>query len=115
MKQPFRPLRRKDAHNAHVSKLNFICSMFCTQYQSDAKFYIDQAHHSGLRHLVVVYDGRPDFLAGIPDDWTDEMVLDLILWPVKDPSAPYPAWEVPVRVFGSAILFEFWKDGAPPD
>ena len=39
-----------------VSRLKFICSSFCTQYQSEAKFYIDEAHASGSRHLVVVYE-----------------------------------------------------------
>jgi hypothetical protein len=80
-----------------VSKLKFICSSFCTQYRSDAKFCIDEAHASGLRHLVVVYEkggygGDPNFMAGIPDGWTDQAVMDLILWPMKDPKAPYPAW-----------------------
>ena len=36
--------------------------------------------------------GDPEFLAGIPNEWIDQAVLDLILWPMKDPSAPYPAW-----------------------
>jgi hypothetical protein len=45
-----------------VSKLKFIGSSFCTQYQSQAQFYIDETHASGLRHLVVVYEnGDPDF------------------------------------------------------
>lgn len=38
------------------------------------------------------YKGDPEFLAGIPDEWTEQAVLDLILWPMKDPSAPYTAW-----------------------
>jgi hypothetical protein len=103
-----------------ISKLKPIGSTFCTQYQSDAKFYIDEAHESGLRHLVVVYDkggygGRSEFLAGVPDDWTEQKVLDLILWPMKDPNAPYPSWEVPARVDGSDMLYEYWKGGPPPD
>ena len=53
-----------------VSKLKFIGSSFCSQYQSQAKFYIDEAHASGMRHLVVVYEnGEHDFIAGIPDEW----------------------------------------------
>ncbi len=52
-----------------VSKLKFIGESFCSQYQSQAKFYIDEAHTSGLRHLVVVYEnGDADFLAGILTD-----------------------------------------------
>jgi len=30
-----------------VSKLKFIGSSFCSQYQSQAKFYIDEAHAVG--------------------------------------------------------------------
>jgi hypothetical protein len=57
-----------------VSKLKFIGSSFCTQYRSDAKFYVDEAHASGLRHLVVVYEkGDPDFPAAIPEEWTEQM------------------------------------------
>ena len=98
-----------------VSKLRLLCSSFCTQYQSDAKFYIDQAHDSEIRHLVVVYEkggygGGKEFAAAIPKAWTDQDVLNLILWPMKDPKAPYPAWEVPARVNGRPTLYEWWKD-----
>jgi hypothetical protein len=103
-----------------VSKLKFICSLFCTQYQSDAKFYIDEAHASGLRHLVVVYEkggyaGDPNFAARIPDQWDEPAVLELIFWPMKDPNAPYPAWEVPARAYGSPMLYAWWKGGPVPD
>jgi hypothetical protein len=103
-----------------VSKLKLLCSAFCTQYRSDAKFYIDEAHTSGLRHLVVVYEkggygGAPEFLAGIPDEWSEQGVLDLILWPMKDPNAPFPAWEMPARAYASPMLYEFWKGGPVPD
>jgi hypothetical protein len=103
-----------------VSKLKFICSSLCMQYQSEAKLYIDEAHASGLRHLVVAYEkggygGDPEFLAGIPNEWADQAVLDLILWPMKDPSAPYPSWEVPARANGSPMLYEWWKGGPAPD
>jgi hypothetical protein len=98
-----------------VSKLKFIGESFCSQYQSQAKFYIDEAHTSGLRHLVVVYEnGDPDFLTGIPAGWADENVQDLIFWPMKNPNSPYPAWEVPARAYGSPTLYSWWKGGAPP-
>jgi hypothetical protein len=42
-------------------------------------------------------------------------VQDLIFWPMKDPNAPYPAWEVPARAFGSDMLYEWWKGGPPLD
>jgi hypothetical protein len=97
-----------------VSKLKFIGSSFCSQYQSQAKFYIDEAHASGMRHLVVVYEnGEPDFLAGIPDEWADENVQDFIFWPMKNPNSPYPAWEVPARACGSPMLYAWWKGGPP--
>jgi hypothetical protein len=97
-----------------VSKLRFLCSSFCKQYQSKAEFYIDEATIPGFRHLVVIYEkggyrGRPDFEASIPADWTEQTVQDLIFWPMKDPKAPYPAWEVPARVYAKPILFEWWK------
>jgi hypothetical protein len=63
-----------------VSKLKFIGSTFCNQYQSQVKFYIDEAHASGKCQLVVVYEnGEPDFMAGIPDEWADENVQGLHL------------------------------------
>jgi hypothetical protein len=101
-----------------VSKLRYFCSSFCKQYQSDAKFYIDDAHQSGVRHLVVTYEkggcrGDEEFAAGIPKAWTDQDVQDLILWPMKDSEAPYPAWEVPARAFGSPMLFAWWEGGKP--
>jgi hypothetical protein len=73
-----------------------------------------------LRHLVVVYEkggygGNPEFLAGIPNEWTEQAVIELILWPMKDQNAPYPAWEVPARAFGSDMLYKWWKGGPPPD
>jgi hypothetical protein len=98
-----------------VSKLKFLCSSFCKQYQSEAEFYIDEATVPGFRHLVVIYEkggyGRAkEFEAGIPKAWTDQDVENLILWPMKDPKAPYPAWEVPARVHGKAVLFEWRKN-----
>jgi hypothetical protein len=82
-----------------VSKLKPMGSVFCTQYQTTAEFYIDHSTIPGFRHLVVVYEkGRPEFEAGIPNDWSEQRLQDLIFWPMKDdPSAPYPAWEVTAR------------------
>lgn len=63
------------------------------------KFYIDEAHASGRRQLVAVYEnGEPDFMAGIPDRWADENVQDFIFWPMKNPNSPFPAWEVPEKL-----------------
>jgi hypothetical protein len=70
----------------------------CPQYNTEAKFYIDAAHKSAHRHLVVHYEkggyqGAPEFVAGIPDDWSEENVIDLLIRPMKSEDAPYPAWE----------------------
>ena len=71
-----------------VSTLKPIGSAQCPQYNTEAKFYIDAAHKSGKRHLVVHYEkgghnGAPEFVAGIPDDWSEENVIDLILRPLE--------------------------------
>jgi hypothetical protein len=71
-----------------VSKMKFLCSVFCKQYQSDAKFYVDEARLSGVRNLVVVYEkggygGDKEFTAGIRDAWTDEDVGTGPLFPRK--------------------------------
>jgi len=107
-------------------KLKLLCSAHCKQYNSDARFFIDEAHPSGQPHLIVQYgdgyggrddlpivDGHPQFAAGIPKDWTEQDVMDLILWPMKSPAAPYPAWEVPARVHGSSELFRWWAGEKP--
>jgi hypothetical protein len=92
-------------------KLEFIGSLFCKQYQTEASFYIEPPRSAGaVRHLVAQYaNSRKEFAAVIPDDWSREDVLELLFWPMKDPAAPYPAWEVPARAFASPRLFAFWK------
>jgi hypothetical protein len=76
-----------------------IASAYCTQYHTNAEFFIQDQHPSGLRHLVVHYedggyDARPDFAVGIPADWTKKDVSDLLPWPMKDhPGGEYPARE----------------------
>ena len=102
-------------HMRDVSELRLLCCAFCKPYQSEAKFYVEETSPSGWRQLVVIYEkggygGGKEFAAGIPKAWTDQDVENLIFWPMKDPRAPYPAWEVPTRVHGKPVLFEFWKD-----
>jgi hypothetical protein len=104
---------------ADARKLRLICSTYCGQYKTDAKFYIDDAHPSGHRQLVVLYEkggyqGRPEFEAGIPDDWSSKDVEELLLWPMKDPNAPWPAWEVAARGHGSPVLFRWWAGEKKP-
>jgi hypothetical protein len=50
-----------------ASTLKPIGSAPCPQYNTEAKFYIDAAHKSGHRHLVVHYEkggyqGAPEFV-----------------------------------------------------
>jgi hypothetical protein len=95
-----------------------IASAYCTQYETNAEFFIQDQHPSGLRHLVVQYengghDGRLAFAVAIPPDWTERDVSDLLLWPMKHPNG-YPAWEIPSRAYGSSKLFRWWA-GEKPD
>jgi hypothetical protein len=89
------------------SKLKLICTSFCRQYNTEAKFYVDEADSSGIRHLVVIYaaggyGGEPEFASGIPNLWTDDDIIDLIL---RDRAEmKYPVWETPAREFGSPML-----------
>jgi hypothetical protein len=91
-------------------------SNFCTQYQTEARFFLDAAHPSGQRHLVVHYEGggygdRPEFAAGVPSGWSDQDVQELIDVPTV--GSHYPAWEVPARAYGSPMLFRWWKGEKP--
>jgi hypothetical protein len=98
---------------SEAEKPRFLCSAFCKPYSCEAKFYVGSDPDED-RELVVVYgNGRPDFGTEIPKTWTDQDLLDLILWPMKENDAPYPPWEVPARVFGSVALFAWWKDEKP--
>jgi hypothetical protein len=63
--------------------------------------------YSGRNDLPIV-DGSQQFAAAIPDEWSEQDVIDLIQRPMKSPGAPYPAWEVHSRVHGSATLFQWW-------
>jgi hypothetical protein len=90
--------------------LRLIASLRFSEYQTGAKCFIDDALPSGRRRRVVHYynggyAGRREFTASIPDDWSERDVMDLLLSPMKDPSAPYPSWEVTARAFGSPKLF----------
>jgi hypothetical protein len=98
-------------------KLRLIATLHCKQYNTLAKLYIQDRHPSGQRHLVAQYEkggyqSRPEFATAIPDDWTEQEVMDLLLWPMK-PEAPYPAWEVPARLYASEELFR-WRLGEKP-
>jgi hypothetical protein len=83
------------------------------QYNSSADVFIQEDHPSGQRLLVVMYekggyDGRPKYTSAIPNGWTEQDVLDFIFWPTKT-DAPFPAWEMPARVYGRSTLFRWWE------
>ena len=91
-------------------KLELIGELFCKQYNTIAKCYIEPAGTLGPRagpkgrSLIVQYgDNRPEFAAGIPDDWTEADVMRLLLSPI--PLSPYPVWEIPARAYGNPTLF----------
>ena len=101
-----------------VNNLKPIGSAHCKQYNTEAKFYIEALPETGKRSLVVHYEkggyhGAPEFIAGIPDDWTEQNVIDLIMWPMKDRESPYPPWEVSARAYGSDTLFRWWAGAGP--
>jgi hypothetical protein len=99
--------------------LRLIGSLFCRQYQTQAHAFIDEAHPSGHRHLVVRYleggyKDEPEFVTAIPDTWTDQDLIGLltVTLPVRGIAMTvccYPAWEVPARAYGSVELFRWWK------
>jgi len=95
-----------------------ICTTWCAQYTTEAMFYLTD-ELPGQRGLVVEYakggfrgESR-EFGTAIPNDWTDDDVLEIIHLRMKSPTAPYAPWEVPARAFGSPELFRFWNGEEP--
>jgi hypothetical protein len=90
----------------------------CPEYETTATISINDAHSSGTDYLEVDYRS-PDhshFRIAIPDDWTDQDLLELIFLPPRDPGPQnWPAWEIPAYRFVSYKLFRFWKGEEKPD
>lgn len=90
----------------------------CPEYETTATIRINDAHSSGTDHLEVDYRS-PDhghFTIAIPDDWTDQDLLELIFLPPHEPGKRnWPAWEIPAYDFVSSSLFRFWKGEKKPD
>jgi len=86
--------------------------VYCPEYQTTATIRINDAHSSGTDRLEVDYRS-PDhshFTIEIPDDWTDQDLLELIFLPPRDPGRQnWPAWEIPAYDLVSSSLFRFWK------
>lgn len=103
-------------------KLTAIGSVHCRQYNCEAQFFTGS--RSGHRHLFVRYgdgysgrdlpvvEGRPEFAVAVPEDWTEADLHQVMLEPMN-PNAPYPAWEVPSRAYGSFELFRWWSGEKP--
>jgi hypothetical protein len=102
--------------NGLMSKYNLKrIDLHVPQYKTDATITVEEGHSSGEPHLIVKYkdggyEGKKEFAAAIPDDWTVQDLAELIFLPVK-PRAErnWPAWEVSARDYGSPSLFRFWK------
>jgi len=92
--------------------------LYCPEYKTTAAIRINDAHSSGTDHLEVDYRS-PDhshFKIAIPDDWTDQDLLELIFLPPRDEGPRnWPAWEIPAYQFVSSRLFRFWKGEKKPD
>jgi hypothetical protein len=71
--------------------------LYCLEYKTTAVICINDAHPSGTDQLEVDYRS-PDhsrFRIAIPDDWTDEDLLELIFLPPRDEGPRnWPAWDV---------------------
>jgi hypothetical protein len=106
--------RRGAADRAYIRGIE----VYCPEYQTTATIRINDAHSSGTDHLEVDYRS-PDhshFTIEIPDDWTDQDLLELIFLPPRDPGRQnWPAWEIPAYDLVSSRLFRFWKGEKKPD
>jgi hypothetical protein len=90
----------------------------CPEYNTTATIRINDAHSSGIDHLEVDYrsPAHSHFTIVIPDDWTDQDLLELIFLPPRDPGPRnWPAWEIPAYQFVASTLFRFWKGEETPD
>ena len=58
----------------------------CPEYETTAMIRINDAHSSGTDHLEVDYRSpeHSHFTIAIPDDWTDQDLLELIFLPPRD-------------------------------
>jgi hypothetical protein len=114
--------------------LEFIGSVFCEQYKTEARFFIERpmslrpCSRKGARHLVVQYgeghtgrqdlavaaNGRREFASMIPHDWNNDKLLTFLYASAKNPNLAYPTWEVPARVHGRPFLFDFEELSGEP-
>ena len=82
--------------------------VYCPEYETTATIRINDAHSSGTDHLEVDYRSpeHSHFTIAIPDDWTDQDLLELIFLPSRDPGKQnWPTWEIPAYDFVSFRLY----------
>ena len=85
-------------------KLRQLGETFCSQYQTQAHFFVEDARKPyGIRHLVVQYaNGRRECRVGLPQ-WTDEELLQLLLSAAWE-GLSHPVWEHTNRYFANPML-----------
>ena len=98
-------------------ELRLIATRYCPEYRTEAKLFVQHMPRSRLRRLVVHYakgglEGRPEFTATVPANWSDQDILDFLERPMA-PRGRYPAWEIPARLFFSPRLFKWWAAQRP--
>src|SRR5215467_5803679 len=62
--------------------------VYCPEYETTATIRINDAHPTGLDHLEVDYRSpeHSHFAITIPDDWTDQDLLELIFLQPREPN-----------------------------
>jgi hypothetical protein len=70
--------------------------LYCPEYKTNASLRINKV------------------AAAIPDDWTDQDLLDLISLPPRHGTGrDWPAWEIPAADYAQFSLFRFWRGERP--
>jgi hypothetical protein len=93
--------------------------LYCPEYKTNASLRINNEHPSGHPHLETTYEKggtqqNDKVAAAIPDDWTDQDLLDLISLPQRQGTGrDWPAWEIPAADYARFSLFRFWRGERP--
>jgi hypothetical protein len=91
--------------------------LHCPEYDTDATLRIDESEAPPVLRVQYEkggHEGRPNFAAGIPTDWTDHDLAELISMRLKPrPGRNWPAWEMCARDYGGPMLFRWWKGEKP--
>jgi hypothetical protein len=105
--------RKHTRERNHVS----LAAVKCRTSGLSRRYLVTVPSGVTVRQLADI--GSPDhshFTIAIPDDWTDQDLLELIFLPPRDPGKRnWPAWEIPAYDFVSFRLFRFWKGEKKPE